>query len=29
MIKKGQVDSINRCAIGEIEFINKLFDLWA
>jgi len=29
MIKQGQVDSINRCALAEIEFINKLFGLGA
>ncbi len=29
MIRKGQIEGINRCALVEIEFINKLFALVA
>jgi hypothetical protein len=27
MIKKGQVDSLNRYVLGEVNFINKLFGI--
>ena len=27
MIKKGQVDALNRCVLCEVNFINKLFGI--
>jgi transposase-like protein len=27
MIKKGQVDTLNRCVLDEVNFINKLFGI--
>jgi len=27
MIKKGQVDTLNRCVLDEVNFINKLFEI--
>ena len=27
MIKKGQVGVLNRCVLGEVNFINKLFGI--
>ena len=27
MIKKGQVDTLNRCVLAEVNFINKLFGI--
>ena len=27
MIKKGQVGSLNRCVLGEVNFINRLFGM--
>ena len=27
MIKKGQVGVLNRCVLGEVNFINKLFEI--
>jgi transposase-like protein len=29
MIKKGQVDTLNRCVLNEVNFINKLFGIAA
>ena len=29
MIKKGQVDTLNRCVLAEVNFINKLFGIAA
>ena len=29
MIKKGQVDTLNRCVRAEVNFINKLFGIAA
>lgn len=29
MIRKGQVDGLNQCALSEVKFINKLFGLTA
>jgi transposase-like protein len=27
MIKKGQVDTLNRCVLNEVNFINQLFGI--
>ena len=29
MIKKGQVDTLNRCVLNEVNFINQLFGIAA
>ena len=29
MIKKGQVDTLNRCVLSEVNFINQLFEIAA
>ncbi len=27
MVKKGQIDSLNQCALDQMKFINKLFGI--
>ena len=27
MIRKGQIDTLNRCVLDEVNFINKLFGI--
>jgi len=29
MIKKGQVENLNRCVLAEVNFINQLFGITA
>jgi transposase-like protein len=29
MIKKGQVDTLNRCVLDEVNYINQLFGITA
>ena len=27
MIRKGQIDNLNRCVLDEVKYINQLFDI--